>query len=544
MRRRVPAGRWIAAELRRRFGVLEVISTIMLNFVALSITGWLVRGPLQEPTRIYPQSPTLPLSQQLPMLLPGSRVHVGLVVAVLLAVGLWWWLRDSASGFRLRAVGANPMAAASAGQIAVSRTALLAFLLSGALAGLAGSVELTGVTYALYENFSPGYGYTAIAVALLARLNPLAVLGAALHVRRARGGGQCHAARCRRAECRGLGGGGSADPARRGGGPSAIAHGLARRGERMIEPLLAAGPDAVSGFLEATVRYATPLALAALGECVSERAGVINIGLEGAIIAGALGGTIAAGVAGPAAGFAVGALAGVVIAGLFAVFTVWMRADQIITGTAMTMLALGLTGTLYRTVYGAGGVALSTPTVGVLAIPGLSSLPVIGRALFAQPVVTYALYLLAPAIAWWMSRTHAGLATRAMGESPEAAIAAGIRPRLVQAGAVLFAGAMAGLAGATLVLAQAGTFAEGMSAGRGFIAIAIVVLGRWNPLGVAAAALLFGAASALQTLFQAMGWQEVPYQLFLAVPYVLTLVVLAVARGRGSAPAALGRREL
>lgn len=170
----------IAAELRRRFGVLEVISTIMLNFVALSITGWLVRGPLQEPTRIYPQSSTLPLSQQLPMLLPGSRVHMGLIVAVLLAVGLWWWLRDSASGFRLRAVGANPVAAASAGQIAVSRTALLAFLLSGALAGLAGSVELTGVTYALYENFSPGYGYTAIAVALLARLNPLAVLGAAL----------------------------------------------------------------------------------------------------------------------------------------------------------------------------------------------------------------------------------------------------------------------------------------------------------------------------------------------------------------------------
>ncbi len=170
----------IAAELRRRFGVLEVISTIMLNFVAVSITGWLVRGPLQEPTRIYPQSVTLPASQHLPTLVPGSHVHMGLVVVVLLAAGLWWWLRESAGGFRLRAVGANPMAAASAGQISVARTTLLAFLLSGALAGLAGSVELTGVTFALYENFSPGYGYTAIAVALLARLNPLAVLGTAL----------------------------------------------------------------------------------------------------------------------------------------------------------------------------------------------------------------------------------------------------------------------------------------------------------------------------------------------------------------------------
>lgn len=302
--------------------------------------------------------------------------------------------------------------------------------------------------------------------------------------------------------------------------------------------------DPVSGFLEATVRYATPLAFASLGECVSERAGVINIGLEGAIIAGALGATIAAGVAGPAAGFAAGALAGISIALIFALFTVWLRADQIITGTAITMFALGVTGTLYRTVYGAGGVALSTPTIGPVAIPALSSIPVVGHALFAQPVATYALYVIVPLIAWWISRTHSGLAIRALGESPEAAIAAGIRPRLVQTGAVVFAGAMAGVAGATLVLAQAGTFAEGMSAGRGFIAIAIVVLGRWRPLGVAGAALLFGAANALQTLFQAMGWQNVPYQLFLAVPYVLTLIVLAGASGRASAPAALGRREL
>ena len=171
---------FIAAVLRKRFGVLEVISTIMLNFIALSITGWLVRGPLQEPTHVFPQSAALPLTQQLPLLIPGTRVHLGLALVVVFGVGLWWWLRATASGFRLRAVGANPFAAASAGQMSVSRTMVSAFLLSGTLAGLAGGVELTGVTYALYENFSPGYGFTAIAVALLARLNPLAVLGAAL----------------------------------------------------------------------------------------------------------------------------------------------------------------------------------------------------------------------------------------------------------------------------------------------------------------------------------------------------------------------------
>jgi len=295
-------------------------------------------------------------------------------------------------------------------------------------------------------------------------------------------------------------------------------------------------------FLQATVRFATPLAFAALGETVSERAGVINIGLEGSIIAGALGGTIVAGIAGPTVGFAAGAAAGVLVAMIFALFAVWLRADQIITGTAITMLSIGLTGTLYRSVFGAGGVALSTPTIGPVELPVVSSLPVIGQALFAQPAATYALYVLAPTIAWWMMRTHSGLATRAVGEAPDAAIAAGVRLRAVQTGAVLFAGAMAGIGGATLVLAQAGTFAEGMSAGRGFIAIAIVVLGRWRPLGVAAAALLFGAASALQTIFQAMGWEQVPYQLFLAVPYVLTLFVLAGAGGRAAAPAALGRR--
>jgi simple sugar transport system permease protein len=168
----------IAALLRRRFGVLEVISTIMLNFVALYATGWLVRGPLQEPLRIYPQSPTLPEAARLPLLIPGTRLHLGFALALAAGVALWAVLRHSAAGFRLRATGLNPHAAASAGLIAVPAVTSAAFLASGALAGLAGAVEVTGVTYALYENLSPGYGYTAIAVALLARLHPLGVLAA------------------------------------------------------------------------------------------------------------------------------------------------------------------------------------------------------------------------------------------------------------------------------------------------------------------------------------------------------------------------------
>jgi simple sugar transport system permease protein len=296
----------------------------------------------------------------------------------------------------------------------------------------------------------------------------------------------------------------------------------------------------ISAFVEATIRTATPLALAALGEMVVERAGIINISLEGIILSGAFGALVGATKFGVAGGFVGAMVSGVAIALVFAVFVVQLRADQIITGTAITLLAAGLTGTLYRTLYGAAGAALSIPTMGPTAIPGLVAIPFIGPGFFDQPIVTYVVYVLIPAVWWWMYRTHDGLALRAVGESPIAAEAAGIRVSRVRFAAITFGGITGGAAGATLVVAQAGTFAEGMSAGRGFIAIAIVVLGRWHPLGVALAALVFGGASALQFLLQALGL-ALPYQLFLAMPYVLTLVALAGVAGRVRAPAALAR---
>jgi general nucleoside transport system permease protein len=170
----------IAELLRRRRGVLEVISTIMLNFVALHLVGALVHGPLQEPLGIYPQSSAIAEAARLPRLIPGTRLHAGFAVALVIAPLLWWWLRSTAAGFRLRAVGANPDAARIAGRIDVARVAGMAFLASGGLAGLAGAVEVSGVTFALYDNISPGYGYTAIVVALLGRLDPLAIVPSAL----------------------------------------------------------------------------------------------------------------------------------------------------------------------------------------------------------------------------------------------------------------------------------------------------------------------------------------------------------------------------
>lgn len=161
------------AWLRKRFGVLEVISTIMMNFLALHLTSFLVRGPLQEPTRVYPQSPTLDDVARLPVLFSGTRLHWGAVLAVVLTLFVGWVLRHTAVGFRISATGANPSAAQEAGRVDVSRLTLRVFLISAAFAGLAGGIQVTGVTLALYENLSPGYGYTAIAVALLAGLRPM-----------------------------------------------------------------------------------------------------------------------------------------------------------------------------------------------------------------------------------------------------------------------------------------------------------------------------------------------------------------------------------
>ena len=170
----------IAAWLKLRFGVLEVIGTLMLNFIASYGVSWLVRGPLQEPTHIYPQTMELAPAVRLPPLIEGHRVHLGFVLAVVFAVAAWWILTRTAAGFRVRAVGASPTAAESAGGVNPARTAAFVFLASGALAGLAGASEASGVTFALYEGLSPGYGYSAIAVALLAKLHPLAIIASAL----------------------------------------------------------------------------------------------------------------------------------------------------------------------------------------------------------------------------------------------------------------------------------------------------------------------------------------------------------------------------
>jgi ABC-type uncharacterized transport system permease subunit len=223
---------------------------------------------------------------------------------------------------------------------------------------------------------------------------------------------------------------------------------------------------------------------------------------------------------------------------IFAGFAVGLGTDQIITGTAVTLGGLGFTGAIYQARFGTTGTALTLPTLPSVPIPLLSDIPIIGSALFNQPPTTYFTYVLAPVLWYFVYRTEWGLELRAVGEEPDAAAAAGVRVKQTRFWATVFGGTLAGIAGAHLALAHAGTFAENMSAGRGFIAIAVVVLGRWNPLLVLLAALFFGAASALQFQAQTLGL-AVPYQLFLAFPYLLTLLALAGWVGKSRAPASL-----
>jgi simple sugar transport system permease protein len=295
----------------------------------------------------------------------------------------------------------------------------------------------------------------------------------------------------------------------------------------------------MEALIEATFRLAAPLLLAALGELVVERAGVINIGIEGTMLTGAFAGfAIAAATGSPLAGVGAAALAGAGVGVLFGAFAVWRRVDQIVVGMAVNLLALGATGLGARALY--AGAPPSAPTVPELVAPGLAGLPLLGPALFAQTPFVHGALLLTLAIGFFFSRTTSGLRLRAVGESARAADTEGVPVMEARLAAIVFGSALAGVAGAALTLAQSDSFTEGMTAGRGFIALAIVIFGRWRALGTLLAALFFGAATALQFRLQARG-VGIPYPVFLMLPYVVTLGVLAFAMGRAAAPGDLGR---
>jgi general nucleoside transport system permease protein len=278
-------------------------------------------------------------------------------------------------------------------------------------------------------------------------------------------------------------------------------------------------------FLIQGLRISIPYVLCAIGGTVSERSGVIQLGLEGMLLGGAFTATVAAHVTGvPAAGVLGGVLGGVFLAGIFAAVTLWGRADQVVAGVALNMLAIGLTRYFLKLVFDS---ASSTPPV-----PGIGG----GWEVAVFIVGTAGLALLTQV---WLTRTPSGLRTWAVGENPLAAEGLGVVVRAVRLRALLVSGALAGLGGAWLALDNHG-FVDRMSGGRGYIAVAAVILGRWRPGFAAAACLFFGFADALQVQLQTR-LTGVPRELLQILPYVATLVVLTGFVGRAKQPAALGR---
>ncbi|MDZ4655478.1 MAG: ABC transporter permease [Coriobacteriia bacterium] len=300
----------------------------------------------------------------------------------------------------------------------------------------------------------------------------------------------------------------------------------------------------------AALRMATPLALAAIGGTICERSGVVNIALEGIMLAGAFFGTVIALATGdPWLGMIAAVVAGVIVSAIHAFASINLRADQVVSGTAINILALGVTGFMMERLYGHPGTtdpsAMLRPVFKFAAADGgfLGTIWnwINGIFLSHTPIV-YMAIIIAIVAQWAMYKTRWGLHLRALGEHPRAVDTVGVNVFRGRWVAVLMSGALAGLAGANLTLEQVGSFTENMTNGRGFIALAANIFGRWTPVGSYLASLLFGFADALQIKLQIFRGQiDIPSQFFLMLPYVLTVVVLAGVIGRAVAPAAIGK---
>ena len=296
--------------------------------------------------------------------------------------------------------------------------------------------------------------------------------------------------------------------------------------------------------LGASVRIAAPLLLAALGETVAERAGLLNVGVEGMVVLGAFFGLFGVYASGqPLVGFATGFAAGALTGLIFGLITVMRGADQVVTGIVLNIFCLALASYFYQSLFASANEVPQLTSMSIVRVPCLSTLPFVGRVLFAQKPLVYCAFLLVPI--FWIALDHSrwGLNVKAVGENPEAVDSAGVNVWAIRLQAATIGGAMAGIAGGAIAIDQVGAYVDGMIAGRGYITLAIVVFGGWRPWRVAAACLLFGAADGLQLRLQISGI-GLPNQLLIALPYVLTIVVVAIVAHRGGYPSAINRPYL
>lgn len=297
----------------------------------------------------------------------------------------------------------------------------------------------------------------------------------------------------------------------------------------------------IIGFLEATIRVSTPILLAALGGLFASKAGIINFAMEGIMCSGAFFGFYGSFLTGsPWLGALCGMAGGIAVALILGFASITAKVDQVVAGTGINILAAGLTSYLLSTVFGTGSRPSQVNAFQPLPIPLLSKIPVIGPLFFNQIPVVYIAFILVPVVWYIMNKTGYGLNLQAVGEHPRAADSLGINVVKMRWGAIVISGLLGGLGGAFLSIGQLSVFMENMTSGRGYMAWSAVTVGRWNPLGILGASVLFGAAEALQLRLQTVGI-EIPRQFFLMLPYILTMLVLMGFVGKGGSPKALGK---
>ena len=473
--------------LKATTGAHEVITTMMMSWIGLYLSSYLVKNVLMDPRSTIPASNTiteqarlLTLDKVLPFLFRGStRLHLGVFLAVLAAIFIWYLLTRTTLGFEVRAVGSNPFAA-EAGGVSVSRNTILALLISGGLAGIAGTVEIMGLHYRVYDRFSAGYGFTGITVALLAKNHPLGVIPAALLFGALTNGGAGMQLKAgipidivdvlsgviiflvaaeelvnavgRRREKRRTAARADAGPGdqRRGGGVMDIGHALTVILDILREP----------STYQAMIRISTPLALAAIGGTFCERTGVVNIALEGIMLVGAFAGAVFSYYAQASWGFSeamapwvglIGAVStGMLFSLLHGVGSIHLRADQVVVGAALNILALGATGFLTQAIFGVAGASPRVGSFDPVPIPGLVKIPFLGQVLFNHTPIVYMAIVIAKEESSSCSARRSASVLQSVGEQPQGR---GHRGHIGVQDAVdrhVYSGALGGLAGANL----------------------------------------------------------------------------------------------
>jgi simple sugar transport system permease protein len=563
----------------------EVLTTILIWSAILLINAGLLTGPLRSPYTTYPQSQEIGINAKLPILIPGTRLHAGVIIPFIVLVIVWVIFNRTSFGNKMIAVTVPKVAILEG--INISKTYFWVAFLSGGIAGLAGAVELMGILYYMTPFVGPNYGLVALAIAMLGNLDPIGIMVAALFFSILMNGANAMSwstgvpsflsdiiqaqtlifllifsvfnnyrlvifkVKSRKVRPQPI----KLRPPTPN--PETTRIKISKNIQRILISFIAivffflvldlgypgfrgSTIDSIaSSIIGLTLVVSAPIIFAAIGEMFIERAGIINLGILGIMISGAAWGFMSAYFFGNIIyGIVAAATMGAALGLIFAFLVVTLGVQQHIAGISITFFAMNLSYFFHRVLIGAPLVEPTVPSTPSLQVPILGSLPIIGS-IFKQNLYTYiGVYILAPIAAIILFKTKWGLIIRALGENPKTVDAARIRVHLSRYLSVILGSMLMGIGGAYYSLIDLRSFNLNVGGEWSWIALALVVLGNWNPLWIWLTCIFFGMLNAVQAWLVATVIQ-IPYQFFQSIPYVITIVVSAILGKRVRPPKAL-----